>query len=62
MENVHRYENKDILLKAYHCKLKGGDLRLKNHDRFAWVNINDMHLYTFAPADVPFIIARNGSD
>jgi 8-oxo-dGTP diphosphatase len=54
-ENLHRYGNREILLKAYFCEYISGDIKLVDHDQVAWVNRQDLGQYEFAPADVPIV-------
>lgn len=55
MENVHRYSNKTIRLKAYFCSFISGDMVLRDHDKMMWVNSSELEDYMFAPADLPFV-------
>lgn len=55
MENEHIYPSKRILLLAYSCELIEGEIALKDHDRFAWIEKNQFSGYKFAPADIPFV-------
>jgi len=57
MENSHQYANKHILLKAFICTLISGDILLRDHDKMAWVTIDKLNDYRFAPADIPFVEA-----
>ena len=55
MDNIHKYGDKTILLKAYRCKIESGDLILKDHDKAEWVAISELSNYSFAPADIRFV-------
>lgn len=59
MENKHSYGDKTILLKAFFCEYISGEILLNDHDEILWVENNELNNYTFAPADIPFIIALN---
>lgn len=55
-ENTHEYSpDKIILLKSFICSHVSGEIRLKDHDEFNWVRINDFDSYKIAPADLPII-------
>ncbi|PWD98783.1 (deoxy)nucleoside triphosphate pyrophosphohydrolase [Marinilabilia rubra] len=56
-ENIHQYANKQILLKAFKCSLVSGDIILRDHDKMAWINNNELTNYEFAPADIPIVKA-----
>lgn len=57
MENVHRYGEKQIILRAYFCEHLSGDITLNDHDCVLWIEKENFHAYEFAPADIPFIEA-----
>lgn len=59
MENEHHYGDRIIVLKAYLCELLTGEITLKDHDQFAWIDLDEFNNYNFAPADIPFIKALN---
>lgn len=54
-ENVHAYAEKRILLRAFFCRLKGGEMNLTVHDEAAWVDRSALRDFEFAPADVPIV-------
>ncbi|EEG79129.1 (deoxy)nucleoside triphosphate pyrophosphohydrolase [Dethiobacter alkaliphilus] len=54
-ENVHFYQEGPIKLLAYKCSVKAGDIKLTDHDRYVWINVEDLNKVRLAPADVPFI-------
>ncbi len=55
MENVHRYSDKTVKLKAYFCNFISGEIVLKDHDKMIWANSSELENYLFAPADIPFV-------
>lgn len=58
MENLHTYESKEILLKAYRCFwVSNNEFTLSDHDKIEWVEINKLNQYEFAPADIPIVNA-----
>lgn len=60
MENQHKYEEKEILLKAFFCELISGEIILNDHDMILWIEKSELENYQFAPADIPIIKALNG--
>jgi len=54
-EIVHSYEFANILLIAYACQYRGGDICLTVHDDFCWVEVSELSGFCFAPADEPFV-------
>ena len=55
MENIHRYSNTTVKLKAYWCTHVSGDIVLKDHDKMVWANRFELDNYMFSPADKPFV-------
>lgn len=53
--NEHDYGDVRIRLIAYRARYVGGDIRLTDHDRCAWVKPAELLGYRFAPADVKFV-------
>jgi 8-oxo-dGTP diphosphatase len=52
----HEYSpTKRLLLQAFCCRYKAGDVGLQDHDDFAWVAPAEMGHYDFADADKPII-------
>ena len=54
-ESVYHYDHISIRLLAYRTLLGYGKLEPNDHDAYAWVTIDEMDAYDFAPADVPFV-------
>jgi 8-oxo-dGTP diphosphatase len=54
-EHVHDYGTIKILLKAYICLFIRGEFTLVDHDAVQWVTKDQLKLYAFAPADLPFL-------
>lgn len=52
-ESIYDYGNTQVALKGYICNLENGEIRLKDHDRYRWIKIEDINNYTLAPADIP---------
>lgn len=52
-ESVHAYERFTVRLIAHYARIKGGNLRLTDHDRWAWVFPEDLSGYAMPPADEP---------
>mgnify|MGYP001954285342 CR=1 FL=1 len=52
-EVVHDYGNININLIAYYCTILDGEIQISVHDKYKWVNINDLLKYDLLPADIP---------
>jgi 8-oxo-dGTP diphosphatase len=48
----YAYTHGLIRLVAYECRILSGNIRLKDHDAFAWVAPIDLLHYPLAPADI----------
>ncbi|MDC3418359.1 (deoxy)nucleoside triphosphate pyrophosphohydrolase [Aquibacillus salsiterrae] len=55
LTNTHHYEFGDVELMSYLAVLIGGQIELREHAEYKWVDIEDLSAYEFAPADVPII-------
>lgn len=56
-EKVFEYPEKTINLIALECKKINGEIRLLEHEAYAWVDEKELNDYEFAPADL-FIIEK----
>lgn len=56
-EKVFEYPEKTINLIALECKKINGEIRLLEHESYAWVYEKELKDYEFAPADL-FIIEK----
>lgn len=56
-ESVYHYDHDSIKLLGYLTYWEDGKISAKVHDEYAWVSINALQLYDFAPADIPFVEA-----
>jgi 8-oxo-dGTP diphosphatase len=54
-ETVYHYPEKSIQLIAYSGVIVNGEITLNDHDRIEWVDMESIHSYKIAPADVPLI-------
>ena len=54
-ESVFHYPHASIRLLAYRAKWQVGDLALKDHADYAWVQCDQLDDFDFAPADLPFV-------
>lgn len=54
-ENIHNYDETTIRLIAFFAELQKGNITLKDHDMYNWVDINDLKDFCFAPADIPLV-------
>lgn len=52
-EVAHDYGNMNINLIAYYCTIIDGEIQISVHDKYKWVNINDLLKYDLLPADIP---------
>jgi 8-oxo-dGTP diphosphatase len=59
-DSVYQYDHISIRLLAYRTFLEHGKLEPNDHDAYAWVKIEEMDQYDFAPADVPFVDQLKG--
>ena len=51
----YQYEHIRILLLAYFCKFKTGELRLTDHDEIRWVKLCGLPDFEYSPADIPIV-------
>ncbi|WP_438423194.1 (deoxy)nucleoside triphosphate pyrophosphohydrolase [Aquimarina macrocephali] len=49
----HAYENFTIELIAYVCNFVSSSFKLTDHDRYEWIEPNDLLNWKLAPADIP---------
>ncbi len=54
-ESVYHYDHGAIKLMAYRAHWKSGQLVLKDHAEYRWVQSAKLADYDFAPADMPFV-------
>jgi 8-oxo-dGTP diphosphatase len=54
-ESIYHYNHGSIKLLAYRTYWEGGDIIAKDHEEFKWVSPNQLDLFDFAPADLPFV-------
>ena len=54
-ESVYHYEHISIRLLAYRTFWNGNDIHPKDHSAIAWVPVDHLIEYDFAPADLPFV-------
>jgi len=50
-EVVHNYGDKIINLLAYYCTIDDGDIQTSVHDKYKWVEIEDLLKYDLLPPD-----------
>ncbi|HPX69486.1 MAG TPA: 8-oxo-dGTP diphosphatase MutT [Bacillota bacterium] len=50
-----RYEEKDILLLCYLCRIIKGDLKAIECNDFRWVTKDELPGFDFVPADLPIV-------
>lgn len=54
-ENEHQYDSFSIRLIAYRCDYISATLELTDHDKYEWVNRDDLSNYHLAESDIHFI-------
>ena len=50
-----KYEEKDILLLCYLCRILSGEGKLLECNDFKWVTRNELASFNFVPADLPIV-------
>ena len=53
--SVYHYDHISIRLMAYQAFWNGGFLKLSSHRDYRWVRPDQLDLYAFTPADLPFV-------
>ncbi len=51
----HNYENRQVILLCYTCRIVDGELKNVDCHDFRWVTPAEMDRYEFAPADIPVV-------
>ncbi|PKM83774.1 MAG: 8-oxo-dGTP diphosphatase MutT [Firmicutes bacterium HGW-Firmicutes-13] len=54
-ESVYLYDKRAIRLLAYRGKITRGNIKLTDHEEYAWINLHNFKKVKLAPADIPFI-------
>lgn len=54
-ENVHEYPTVTVMLIPFICKHIAGDIVLKEHNDFRWLNKNELLALDWAEADIPIL-------
>lgn len=52
-EVTYDYSDMCVNLIAYYCTIIDGKIQVSVHDKYKWVEINDLLKYDLLPADVP---------
>lgn len=53
--NQHTYPHIAIELHAYYCYCVKGEPRALEHQELRWVEVSELSLHEFAPADIPIV-------
>jgi len=53
--SIYLYDKGTIRLLAYMCTWTEGEICSTVHHDYAWVTVNELDQYTFAPADIPLV-------
>ncbi|APA64250.1 (deoxy)nucleoside triphosphate pyrophosphohydrolase [Maribacter sp. 1_2014MBL_MicDiv] len=56
---IHEYENFTIQLIAYKCIFIETEIKLLDHDRYEWMELNNILDKNLAPADIPIVNKLN---
>jgi 8-oxo-dGTP diphosphatase len=51
-ECIHVYPTGRIIVLAYYCSWKSGDITLTEHNAYKWITVAELDQYNFAPADI----------
>ena len=51
----HTYPDFKLIMHAFHCEIKGGELTLTEHLDLKWLAKSDLHDLDWAAADVPIV-------
>ncbi|GGN66260.1 (deoxy)nucleoside triphosphate pyrophosphohydrolase [Oceanobacillus indicireducens] len=51
----HTYEFGDIRLISFLAEYESGTIELTEHSDYKWVDIEELHHFEFAPADIPIV-------
>jgi len=54
-ENIYEHDDRIIRLLGYRGVYVSGDFILVEHDEIRWVALEELNLYDFASADIPFL-------
>lgn len=54
--NEHHYGSVEIRLFAWKARYLGGVIELVDHDEYRWMLPTALGQFTFAPADIPFVV------
>jgi 8-oxo-dGTP diphosphatase len=54
-ESIFEYEFGTINLLVYWASWVNGEIKATEHEDYKWVTIAELHIYTFAPADIPIV-------
>ncbi len=55
--NIHQYATKAIRLIPFVCKIKEGEISLREHAQYKWLNRNELLDLDWAEADIPIVNA-----
>lgn len=62
-EKIYEYPDKTIKLIALNCSMISDNYKVLEHEKIAWINLDEFYNFDFAPADVYFVekIIKNKS-
>ncbi len=54
-ESIYRYAEGTIRLIAFKGRIIGGEIKLTDHDEYAWKHLHELSTVKLAPADIPLL-------
>lgn len=54
-EKIYEYPDKTIKLIALNCSMISDKYEVLEHEKIAWINLDEFYNFDFAPADVYFV-------
>lgn len=53
--SVYKYDDNTICLIPMRCRIKSGEIKLKEHKSYKWVNLNELENLDWCAADVEVV-------
>ena len=51
----HKYKSFNLIMHAYYCNIKNGNIKLNDHVEYKWLQLNELDALEWAEADIPII-------
>lgn len=61
-EITHHYPDRTVHLQFFIAEIESGDLKMKEHNAFAWITPEEKGAYNFCPADEKMLSCINPND